>query len=263
VPGSYTPPDPPIAGVWIPTPPPAQPIGIYLAHMRPFSLDSPGEFRPGGPSPLSSRRWARDYQETKDYGSSTSSVRTADQTLAARFWAEPPVQQAHGAFRRFVLDRGLDLVDASRFMAMISVAYADALIGCFDAKYHYAFWRPVTAIRAGDTDDNARTIADPSWSPLIATPNHPEYPAAHACVTTAAARVVAHFLHTRQIDYTIPSLTGLGDRHYASVGDLVHEVQNARIWGGIHYRSAVQDGIAIGMRTVQQVLSRHFQRSWH
>jgi hypothetical protein len=259
-PGSYTPPDPPIAGVWIPTPPPAQPIGIYLAHMRPFSLDSPGEFRPGGPPPLSSRRWARDYQETKDYGSSTSSVRTADQTLAARFWAEPPVQQAHGAFRRFVLDQGLDLVDASRFMAMISVAYADALIGCFDAKYHYAFWRPVTAIRAGDTDDNARTIADPSWSPLIATPNHPEYPAAHACVTTAGARVVAHFLHTRQIDYTIPSLTGLGDRHYASVGDLVHEVQNARIWGGIHYRNSVEDGAAIGRKTARQVLTHHFER---
>jgi hypothetical protein len=256
----YTPPDPPIPGIWIPTAaPPAQPIGTYLAQMRPFSLASPDQFRPGGPPPLSSRRWARDYQETKDYGSATSSVRTADETLVARFWAEPPVQQAHGAFRRFVLDHRLDLVDASRFMAMISVAYADALIACFDAKYHYAFWRPVTAIRAADTDGNPRTVADPSWSPLIVTPNHPEYPAAHACVTTAGARVVARFLHTRRIDYTIPSLTGLGDRHYESVRDLVHEVENARIWGGIHYRTSVEDGAAIGWKTSQQMLAHHFE----
>jgi hypothetical protein len=257
----YTPPDPPIPGVWIPTaPPPAQPIGTYLAQMRPFSLASPDQFRPAGPPPLSSRRWARDYQETKDLGSATSSVRTADETLAARFWAEPPVQQAHGAFRRFVLDHNLDLVDASRFMATISVAYADALIGCFDAKYHYAFWRPVTAIRAGDTDGNPRTVADASWSPLIVTPNHPEYPAAHACVTTAGAHVLADFLGTKRIDYTIPSLTGLGDRHYESARDLVREVENARIWGGIHYRSSVEDGAAIGRKTADQVLTHHFQR---
>jgi hypothetical protein len=171
------------------------------------------------------------------------------------------VQQAHGAFRRFVLEHRLDLVDASRFMAMISVAYADALIGCFDAKYHYAFWRPVTAIRAGETDGNAATVADPSWSPLIATPNHPEYPAAHACVTTAGAGVLARFLGTPRIDYTIPSLTGLGDRQYASAHDLVREVENARIWGGIHYRSSVEDGSAIGRRTAKQVLAHHFQRA--
>jgi hypothetical protein len=256
----YTPPDPPIPGVWIPTPPPPQPIGTYLAQMRPFSLHSTDQFRPGGPPPLSSRRWALDYQETKDYGSATSSVRTAEETLVARFWAEPPVQQAHGAFRRFLLEHRLDLIDASRFMAMITVAYADALIGCFDAKYHHAFWRPVTAIRAGDTDGNPTTIADPSWSPLIATPNHPEYPAAHACVTTAGAHVVAHFLHTQRIDYTIPSLTGLGDRHYESARDLVHEVENARIWGGIHYRNSVEDGATIGRKTAAQLLAHHFRR---
>ena len=101
-----------------------------------------------------SKRWARDYNEVKEIGSSTSTTRTAEQTLAARFWAEPPVQQARGSFRKFVLDHELDIVEAARFMAMISVTYADALIACFDAKYHYAFWRPITAIRAGDTDGN-------------------------------------------------------------------------------------------------------------
>ena len=147
-----------------------------------------------------------------------------------------PVQQAHGSFRKFVLDHQLDVVDASRFMAMISVTYADALIACFDAKYHYAFWRPITAIRAGDTDGNKATVGDPAWSPLLpATPNHPEYPSAHSCVTPAGGRVIADFLGTNEIDYTVPSLTGLGDRHFAVPKDLEEEVGNARIWGGIHY----------------------------
>jgi hypothetical protein len=199
----------------------------------------------------------------KRIGSSTSTVRTDEQTLAARFWAEPPVQQARGSFRGFVLDHQLDVVDASRFMAMISVVYADALIACFDAKYHFAFWRPITAIQAGDTDGNRWTVGDPAWTALIGTPNHPEYPSAHSCITPAGGQVIASFLRSWNIDFTVPSLTGLGDRHFDTVWGLAYEVGNARIWGGIHFRSAVQDGIVIGMRTVQQVLSRHFQRSWH
>jgi len=261
-PVTYTPPNPPIPGVWIPTG--AVPLGPYLGLMRPFALDSADVFRPKGPPGLSSKKWARDYNEVKEIGSSTSTTRTAEQTLAARFWAEPPVQQARGSFRKVVLDHHLDVVEAARFMAMISVVYADALIACFDAKYHYAFWRPITAIRAGDTDGNEATVGDSGWSPLLAvTPNHPEYPSAHSCITPAGGRVVARFLGTKKIDLTVPSLTGLGDRHFARVKDLQDEVGNARIWGGIHYRSAVEDGIAIGKKTVNQVLAHHFQKSKH
>ena len=149
-------------------------------------------------------------------------------------------------------------------MAMSAVTRADAQIACYDAKYHYAFWRPITAIRAGDTDGNDATVADPSWSPLLpATPNHPEYPSAHSCVTPAGARAIAEFLGTKEIDLTIPSLTGLGDRHYDTVDDLEDEVTNTRIWGGIHYRSAVEDGVEIGKKTARQVLAHHFQRSKH
>src|ERR1051325_5168630 len=129
-------------------------------------------------------------------GSSASTTRSAEQTLAARFWAEAPVQQAHASFRKLILDHQLDAISAARFMAMITVTYADALIACFDAKYHYAFWRPVTAIHAGGTDGNDATAADPAWSPLIGTPNHPEYPSAHSCVTPAGGRVIARFLGT-------------------------------------------------------------------
>lgn len=260
-PVTYTPPDPPIPGVWIPTAP-TPPIGTYLGLMRPFSLASADQFRPSGPPALDGKKWARDYNEVKEIGSSTSTTRTDDQTLAARFWAEPPVQQARGSFRKFVLDHDLDVVDSSRFMAMISVTYADALIACFDAKYHYAFWRPITAIRAGDTDGNEQTAGDPTWSPLLpTTPNHPEYPSAHSCITPAGGRVIARFLGTGNIDFTVPSLTGLGDRHFDQVKDLQYDVGNARIWGGIHYRSAIEDGVTIGKKTVAQVLAHHFQRS--
>jgi hypothetical protein len=258
---TYTPPNPPIPGVWLPTAP-TPPIGPYLGLMDPFSLRAADQFRPSGPPPLDSRRWARDYNEVKEIGSATSTTRTAEQTLAARFWGEPPVQQARGALRKFVLDHQLDVVVAARFMAMISVTYADALIACFDAKYVYTFWRPITAIRAGDTDGNARTIPDPAWTTLLpGTPNHPEYPSAHSCVTPAGGRVIARFLGTRWIDFTIPSLTGLGDRHYAHVRDLEYEVSNARIWGGIHFRSAVNDGVKIGTRVMRWVLAHHFHRS--
>jgi hypothetical protein len=144
---------------------------------------------------------------------------------------------------------------------MVSVVYADSIIACFDAKYHYAFWRPITAIRAGDTDGNDATAGDPMWSPLLAvTPNHPEYPSAHACITPAGGRVIARFMRTKQIDFTVPSLTGLGDRHFARVEDLQDEVGNARIWGGIHYRSSIEDGNVIGKLVAEQVLAHHFQR---
>jgi hypothetical protein len=230
--------------------------------MRPFSLHSPDQFRPGGPPPLSSKRWAEDYNEVKEIGSRTSTTRTAEQTLAARFWGEPPLQQAHASFRRFLLDHQLDIADATRFMAMVTVVRADALIACFDAKYHYAFWRPITAIHAGDTDGNDATVADPSWLPLLpATPNHPEYPSAHSCVTPSAARAVARFLGTNQIDYTVPSVTGLGDRHFDRVQDLAYEVGNARIWGGIHYRTAIEDGTQLGTKVADQVLAHHFHET--
>jgi hypothetical protein len=260
-PVTYTPPSPPIPGVWIPTAA-TPPIGPYLGLMRTFAIDSAEQFRPGGPPALSSQKWARDYNEVKEIGSSTSTTRTAEQTLAARFWAEPPVQQARGSFRKLVLDHKLDVADAARFMAMVSVTYADALIACFDAKYHYKFWRPITAIRAGDTDGNDATVGDPSWSALLAaTPNHPEYPSAHSCITPAGGLVVARFLGTPKIEFTVPSLTGLGDRHFSRASDLEYEVSNARVWGGIHYRSAVEDGVEIGTKTANQVLAHHVKRS--
>ena len=257
-PVTYTPPDPPIPGVWLPTAA-TPPIGTYLGDVKPFSLDSADQYRPAGPPALHSRRWARDYNEVKEIGSIASTTRSAGQTLAARFWGEAPVQQARGSFRKFIDDHDLDIVEASRFMAMVSVTYADALIACFDAKYEYTFWRPITAIKAGDTDGNPATDVDANWATLLpGTPNHPEYPSAHSCITPAGGQVVAKFLGTKRIDFIVPSLTGLGDRSFPRVSDLAFEVSNARIWGGIHYRSAVDDGVAIANKVSRWVLKHHF-----
>jgi hypothetical protein len=118
----------------------------------------------------------------------------------------------------------------------------------------------VTAIPAGDTDGNRRTVADPAWTPLIPTPNHPEYPSAHSCITPASGIVISRFLGTAHIDFTVPSVTGAADRYFATRQDLRLEVGNARIWGGVHFRSAVDDGVAIGERTAKYVLRHHFDR---
>ena len=259
---TYTPPDPPIPGVWIPTSQ-APPIGTYMQFMRPFSYDTAGQFRPAGPPALSSKSWARDYNEVKEIGSRTSTTRTADQTLAARFWAEPPVQQDHSSYRKFVVDHQLDVVEASRFMAMVSVASADAIIGCFEAKYHYAFWRPITAIRAGDTDgnddDRRRSELDP---PACGDSEPPRVPQ-RTCLRNHGhrdRRSPATWAR-EQIDFTMTSITGLGDRHFQSAKDLEYEAGYARIWGGIHYRTSIEDGAKLGMKTAHQLLAHHFHES--
>ena len=259
----YTPPNPPIPGVWLPTAP-TPPAGTFLPDMRPFSLDTADQFRPDGPPALSTKKWARDYNEVKEIGSSTSTTRTPEQTLAARFWAEAPIQQLHATLRRFIGEHELDVVDAARFMAMVGVVIGDAQIACYEAKYHFAFWRPITAIRAGDTDGNDDTDVDASWSTLLAaTPNHPEYPSAHACLTPAAGKVVARFLGTGKIDYTVVSVSNpsLGNRTFEHVKDLEYEVTNARIWGGIHYRSSVEDGTKLGLQVADYVLAHDFQKT--
>jgi len=260
----YTAPNPPVPGKWLPTAT-TLPIGTYLGHMTPFALRSADQFRPNGPPALDSKQWAADYNEVKTVGSNSAplSVRSAAQTEAARFWAQAPVQQARGSFRKFVLDHELDVADASRFMAMVSVTYADGLIACFDAKYLYAFWRPITAIRAGDTDTNANTAGDPGWTPLLpVTPNHPEYPSAHSCITPASGRIIARFLGTDEIDFTIPSLGGgIADRHFDTPQELESDVANGRVWGGIHFRTAVEDGVQVAKRTANYVLAHNFQAS--
>ena len=255
----YTAPVPPVAGVWIPTAT-TPPLGTFLAGMTPFALRSADQLRPVGPPALTSHAYAVEVAEVQAVGGAVSATRTAEQEAAARFWGEPPVPQARAAFRGVVAQRGLDLFEAARFLAVMSVSVADAFIACGDAKYHFATWRPVTAIRAAGTDGNPETVADPTWGPLLGgTPNHPEYPSAHSCVSTGAGTVIARFFRTSDIDYTVPSVAGRPARHYSTPRELTEDINEARIWGGVHFRSAVEDGATIASRAAHWVLAHHFK----
>jgi hypothetical protein len=225
-------------------------------------LERPDQFRPGPPPDLASPEWAAEYNEVRAFGGSDSPYRSPEQTDIARFWSTNAVVQYNTAFTQLTQNRGLDAVQAARLFAMGNLVGADALIGCFDAKYHYLFWRPQSAVPAGDADGNPETVGDRTWTPLLATPNHPEYPAAHGCVTAAEAEVFAAFLGTKRIEVDLTStVPGLAQatRHYARVGDLVREIENARVWGGVHYRESVVQGSVLGRKVAQWTLARYFQ----
>jgi hypothetical protein len=158
----------------------------------------------------------------------------------------------------------MDLVDAARLLAMGDMTVEDAGMACFDAKYTYLLWRPITAIQHADIDGNAKTDADPSWTPLLTTPNHPEYPSAHGCVTGALTEVLKQALHTNHIDLFIKgaengatSLTTT--RHYDTTKEITDEIENARVWIGFHFRNSVKVGLELGKQVAQYDLDRNFQ----
>ena len=229
--------------------------------MRPFALASPSQFRPGPPPALASREWAADYNEIKELGNKTSSKRTAQQTETARFWLKVGPQAYHPLARQMVLERHLDLVDSARFMALFALTLTDAYIAVFDAKYHYEFWRPVTAIRNADLDDNPATLPDATWQPLDTTPMHPEYPCAH-CILSGAARVVLESLTAGQPmpEFSLTSPTAPGVTHrWSNLDDFTTEVANARIWAGFHYRFSTRVGTALGRQVAQYVVDKTMQ----
>jgi hypothetical protein len=250
-------------GVWTPTPP------AFLAaqapetpFVQPLVLESASQFRPDAPISLASEDWARDYNEVKALGSAVGSIRTAEQTDIARFWSDNPPLQWNRAWRALSIARGLGLADNARYFAMLTSASADALIACWDAKFFYNFWRPVTAIRAGDTDGNPETAPDPSWIAVIVTPNHPEYPAAHGCFSGASTETLKYFFGTDAIGLSMDStVAGVASpvRTYARLSDALAEVLDARIYGGMHYRNSTRVGARVG-RQVSRFTTRHFFR---
>jgi hypothetical protein len=221
-------------------------------------LNSPDQFRPSPPPDLSSPGYAEQYNEVLAYGRSNSLVRSAEQTITASFWASTPLPQYNLAYQHLAISRNLGALETARLMAMGNMVASDALIGCFDAKYHYLFWRPIFAIPKGDTDDNPKTAADPAFQPLLPTPGHPEYPSAHGCLTAAEAEVFAQFLGTKHINVRIPSTNGTPARYYSSANDLTKEIIDARVWAGIHYRESVVKGASLGRKVAQWTLKQYF-----
>jgi membrane-associated phospholipid phosphatase len=275
----FTPAPPPFlggsaVGEWRPTPPGFLPgAGPQFAYMMPWVISAPSQFRPGGPPDLTSTRYTTDFNETKSMGSISSPIRTADQTIYSWFWAQSTASYLWNHLADSLIERGdrdedddsgrwsegrderrNSLLENARVLALLDLAMADAAIACWEAKYHYVAWRPVTAIPLADTDGNPATIADPSWMPLFATPAHPEYPSGHSTVSGAAAVVLASFFGEKR-HFTMDNDLLIGvTRSYRSFTQALDEVKNARIFAGIHFRSACDDGQATGIQVANWVL---------
>jgi hypothetical protein len=265
-------------GVWRLTPPAfAAPQTPWMATMRPFELGSADEFLPPLPPSLSSPDWVAAFDEVKSVGAANSITRTLDQTAAAIFWTANVVRQYNLLARDIATTMGLDVPATARFLAMVNEVGADAMIAMMNAKYHYLFWRPVTAINGsldptavtndgfgpvpGFDDGNPLTVEQPGWRPLVPTPNHPEYPSAHATITSAIAEVLTRFLGTDQLDVDVQGTPSLSvTRHFATADDLRAEADNARIWAGLHYRFSVQAGSLLGREVADYDLDHAFQR---
>ena len=226
-------------------------------------MESPSQFRPDPPPSLASHKWVRAYNELKDLGPVVGGTRTPEQTDIGRFWSDQPMLQWNRAWRGISIGQGLSLLENARFFAMLSTASSDGLIACWDGKYEYMFWRPVTAIRAGG--GNPDLIADPSWIGLVVTPNHPEYPGAHGCFSGASTKTLAKFFGTDRFNFTIDSaVPGLTEpvRSYERFSDALEEVLDARIYGGMHYDFSNNAGAKIG-RSVSRLAAKRFRECHH
>jgi hypothetical protein len=232
----------------------------WVAVMKPFMLHRDSQFRAPAPPALNSAQYLADLNETKTLGdgSVTNTARTQAQKDTAWFWNANAINQINQTLRDFATQHSMDLVDAVHLLAVGEMVPTDAGIACFDSKYHWLLWRPVTAIRADGI------AADASWSPLVTTPNHPEYPSQHGCVTSALGAVLANVVGSQHINATIWGANGglstlTTSRTYTTVQALNDELVNARVWIGFHYRNSVHVGENLGQQVAAWEMKRFFQ----
>ena len=235
-------------GVWVPT---APPIFAQYAQAKPWVLRSADQFRPGPPPQLTSAIYARDYNETKNVGGAKSTARTAEQSDAVKFWTQQNISPAwQEAARQISAAKGLGLAENARLFALLNMGMANTFINDWDAKFTYNFWRPVTAIRNGDQDGNDATERDAGWTPLNATPMHPEYPSQAAIVAGSSAAILelvvagAASMPFTVTDLADPKLT----RKFTSITQLANEQCDVRVWGGIHFRNSLEVGVDMGRK---------------
>lgn len=234
------------------------PIAPWFPYIKPFVIRHAAQFRADGPPALSSRRYAREWQEVYQLGSSTSAMRTAEQTEIARSHTEFPNTYWPRNFGQFATSQPT-VAENARLMAMIWTGMADTLLGCWESKYHHLFWRPASAITLADTDGNDATIADTAWLPLGPVPNHPEYPAAHACIAGTLSETLKQAFGTHKLSFSFNS-TVTGTTHtWATVDEMADELREARIWGGMHFRTSLVDGSALGRHTARYVMRHAFE----
>jgi len=240
-------------GQWRPTPPAFLPAaGLQFAYMTPWAMNSRSQFRPDGPPALASDQYAADFDETRLMGSASSLLRTADQTLACQFWGVGGTATYlwnHLAVS-LATERHHTLSENARLLALLNIAIADAAIACWEAKYTYAFWRPITTI----------PLTEPGWTTLLVTPNHPEYPSGHSTLSGAAAAVLAdHFGDDTSLTFDSDVLLGV-TRSFSSFSAALDEIKEARIFAGIHFRTACEDGQTTGANVANYILENSFRR---
>jgi hypothetical protein len=281
----------PSPGAWQPLPSPANPLvpncdpSSWVANAKPFILNSPSQFRTAGPYALNSPEWAADYNEVKEIGSLTSATRTAAQTHAASFWQTNPAANYNALTRRFVAQFDLGVTDSARLFAMLDLSAADAIINVWNDKYHYRFWRPITAIRQGDTDGRLDTVGDPSWTPLfsagfptspplpasplpiggvggpLGTPPYPDHPSGATAYASASMHALASFFGTDAMStgFFLTSGRYPGEqRLFTRFSDVTNEILEARIWAGIHFRNPDVQAANLGRQVEQYIHETQF-----
>ena len=241
-----------------------QPVDTKISQVTPFTLIDPSCFRPGGPNPLTSEGYTRDFIETRDFGRTDSALRTPDMTDIVYFWSENTYSQWNRNLISLAISARLSVRETARFLALVHTSAADAVITGFNAKYFFRSWRPRTAIPRADTDGNPDTDPDPTWTPFL-TVNHPEYPSGHAFYSGAVLEAVARYFGTSRISWTlsgnkaaVPQLVQT-ERTYPNLAAINREVANARVWAGLHWRHSMQDGEQIGHAVADRVFANYFR----
>jgi hypothetical protein len=268
--GPFTPVIGTTPGTWRPTPPAfALDPAPWVGNVRPFLVPNVELLRTQAPNALTSRAYTRDFNEIKDIGSLHSTTRTPDETSAAIFWQDHAFALWNRTFRTLAASRHLDIVDNARLFATENLAAADAAIGCWNNKYHWNTWRPITAVREATTDGNPATEADPTWTPLfdpstpvaappaLVTPPFPEYPSGHNCAAGAILRTLRYFFHTDDVAFSASSNKTGTTRTYQRLSEALQENINARVWAGIHFRTADTAGATLG-KQVARYLHKHY-----
>jgi hypothetical protein len=258
----------PPPGDWRPTPPSnLNDPNAWVAKVTPFLIRDPADFRTRGPNPLTSRRYAKEFNEVKSLGSATSTTRTAEQTDIAYFWSGHTLAIWSGIFRDLSAQNRLSLAGNARFFAMLYLTGADAAISCWTDKAYWHFWRPITAIQLADTDGNPATIADPSWLPLLPTPPYPDHPSGHNCFSSSAVSTLQDFFHTDRDTFTVasnappPAPPGL-TQTFTRFSDVRRQIIDARVWSGIHFRAADEQGAKLGKEVARYREQHYFHRVW-
>jgi hypothetical protein len=254
-------------GAWRPSPPNfALEPTPWVGNVKPFLVPNVEMLRTKGPNAVTSRKYAKDYNEVKAIGSLASTTRTAEQTHAAVFWQVNPGALYGAALRGLSQDMKLDIVENARLFAAVNLAAADAAIGCWNDKYYWNFWRPTVAIREGGRDDNPATAGDANWLPLfdpsvgagLITPAFPDHPSGHSCLSSAILHTVQNFFHTDFLKLTfVSSRFPTAPRTFFRASTVLDEIIDARVWGGIHFRTADEQGATLGAK-VAKFEQKHF-----